>query len=85
MCDINPEYKQHVIFKYGKKKLYLRILKAIYGMIKSTWLWYELYVSVLKDMGLKINPYGMSVSNNDINGKQCTIDWYMDDNKVSHV
>ena len=36
MCDINIEYKNHVRFKYGRKILYLRILRAIYGMIEST-------------------------------------------------
>ena len=40
MCDINPEYNQHVRFKDGIKTLYLRILKAIYGIIKSDLLWY---------------------------------------------
>ena len=65
--------------------MYLHILKSIYGMIESALLWYELYVSVLKDTGFQINPYTMCVQNKDINRKQCTIDWYVDDNKVSHV
>ena len=56
VCDINPNYKQHVRFKYGRKILYLRILKAIYGMIESTPLWNELYMSVIKDMGFQLNP-----------------------------
>ena len=38
--DINPEYKQHIRFKYGKKALYLCIIKAIYRMIKSALMWY---------------------------------------------
>ena len=59
MCDINPEYKKHVRFKDGRKKSYLRILKAMYGMIKSALLWYKLYVSVLKYMGLQLNTYYM--------------------------
>ena len=33
MCEINPEYKQHVRTKYGRKTLYICILKAMYGMI----------------------------------------------------
>ena len=36
-------------------------------------------------MGFHINPYDMCVYNKDINGKQCTIAGYVDDNKVSHV
>ena len=54
-------------------------------MIESALLWYELYVSVLKELGFKLNPYYIFVANKTINGKQCTIAWYVDDNKVSHV
>ena len=54
-------------------------------MIKSAILWYNLYVGSLKDMGFQINPYDLCVSNRDINGKQCTIAWYVDDNEVSHM
>ena len=35
-------------------------------------------------MGFVINPYDRCVANMDIDGKQCTIVWYVDDNKVSH-
>ena len=36
-------------------------------------------------MGFEINPYDMCVANKIINGKQCTLTWYVDNNKVSHV
>ena len=85
MCEINPEYKQHIRFKYGRNTLYLCILKAIYGMIESDLLWYKLYMILLKYMGFQLNPYEMYVANKDINRKQCTIARYVDDNKVSHV
>ncbi len=35
-------------------------------------------------MGFKINEYDKCVANKIINGSQCTICWYVDDNKVSH-
>ena len=82
LCDINTEYKQHLRFKDGMKKLYLLILKIIYGMIESTIRWYKIHISVLKDMGNQLNNYDMCVANKDIYGKQCTISWYVDDNKV---
>ena len=85
MCEVNPEYITYVIFKNGVKILYLKIIKAIYGMIELALLWYELFVTVLKGMGFEINPYDMCVANKTINGKQCTLTWYVDDNKVSHV
>ena len=36
-------------------------------------------------MGFEINPYDKCVANNMINGKQCTIGWYVDDNNIYHV
>ena len=38
----------------------------------------------LKEWGFEINPYDMCVANKHINGKQCTIVWYVDDLKISH-
>lgn len=35
-------------------------------------------------MGFAINPYDRCVANKIVNGKQCTICWYVDDNKISH-
>ena len=70
MYDINTDYKQHVRFKDGRKISYIRILKAIYGIIESNILCYELYLIVLKYRGFQINPYDIFVSNEDIDGKQ---------------
>ena len=47
MCDVNPEYKEDVLFEDGKPVLYLQRLKALYGMIESALLWYSLYTEVL--------------------------------------
>ena len=33
----------------------------------------------------KLNPYDRCVANKLVNGKQCTIFCYVDDNKVSHM
>jgi hypothetical protein len=85
MCSVNPNYKQHVKVINGKKVLYLHVLRAIYGCIESALLWYELFSSTLQGMGFKINPYDKCVANMMVNGKQCTIAWYVDDNKVSHM
>ena len=85
MCQVNPAYKPFVIEEKGKKVLYMKILRAIYGCIQSALLWYELYTSVLEGMGFTVNPYDRCVANSMINGKQCTIVFYVDDNKVSHT
>jgi hypothetical protein len=85
LCQANPDYKQYVTEENGKKVLYLQLLKALYGCIKSGLLWYELFSGTLKDMGFVLNPYDPCVANATIEGKQCTVCWYVDDLKVSHV
>jgi hypothetical protein len=85
MCDVWEEYKKFVIFENGKKTLYLRLLKALYGCVKSALLWYELFTGTLLKMGFELNPYDTCVANQTFNGKQCTIAWFVDDNKISHV
>ena len=36
-------------------------------------------------MGFKLNNYDQCVANKMIEGKQCTIIWYVDDNIISHM
>ncbi len=36
-------------------------------------------------MGFELNPYDTCVANKTIDGKQCTVAWFVDDNKISHV
>jgi hypothetical protein len=85
MCEVNPVYKKFVTYEHGKKVLYVRVLRAIYGCIESALLWYNLYSKTLENLGFVINPYDRCVANKIINGSQCTIVWYVDDNKISHV
>ena len=56
MCDINPEYKQHVRTERGKKVLYLLTLMTLYGCIESAMLWYSLYKETIESEGYELNP-----------------------------
>ena len=85
MCEVNPEYIKNVIIVKGKKVLYLEIFSALYRCIESALRRYELYSESLHKEGFVINLYDTCVANNMINGKQCTIVWYVDDSNVSHV
>ena len=85
MCDVNEMYEKYVTIEHGKRVLYLQLLKALYGCVKSALLWYELFMGTLKEMGFELNPYDMCVANKMFDGKQCTIAWFVDDNKISHV
>jgi hypothetical protein len=84
LCKLNPEHMKFVVIENGVKVLYVRLIKAIYGCVKSALLWYELFHSTLKEMGFVLNPYDPCIANCTIDGKQCTIAWYVDDTKISH-
>jgi Reverse transcriptase (RNA-dependent DNA polymerase)/Zinc knuckle len=85
ICDVNPRYREFVAIEHGRKVLYLRLLKALYGCVKSALLWYDLFTGKLKERGFTLNPYDPCVANSTIEGTQCTVGWYVDDTKISHV
>ena len=84
VCSVNEEFTPHIVYEGKAKVLYMKVLRAIYDCLESAMLWYNLYVTTLKGMGFELNPYDLCVANKIINGKQCTIVWYVDDNKISH-
>ncbi|GFH55456.1 hypothetical protein CTEN210_11932 [Chaetoceros tenuissimus] len=84
LCDIDPSYKEYVTIENGQKVLYVELLKALYGCVQSALLWYELFSGSLVDMGFELNPFDMCIANATINGSQCTVCIYVDDNKISH-
>jgi len=84
MVDVKPEIKEDMRFENGKKVLYVQILKALYGMIESALLWYELFSTVLKEEGFEVNKIDKYIEQKYFNGKPCTIGWYVDDNIMRH-
>jgi hypothetical protein len=84
LVSVNKEYDKFVSMEHGKKVLYVQLLKALHGCVKSALLWYDLFSSVLVERGFILNPYDPCVANCMINGKQCTIAWYVDDNIITH-
>jgi hypothetical protein len=84
LCQLNAKHRRCVVIENGEPVLYVRLIKAIYGCVKSALLWYKLFSTALKDMGFALNPYDQCVANCEIGGKQCTIGWYVDDTKISH-
>jgi len=84
LCECNSDYKKYVIKEKNTPVLYLKLAKALYGCLQSALLWYETFTTCLKDLGFTLNPYDPCVGNMMVNGKQCTITWYVDDTKISH-
>ena len=62
MCGVNPEYKKNVIAEKGQNILYVKVLQAINGCIKSALLWYDLYSQTSVKMSFELNPYDNCVA-----------------------
>ena len=85
LVDIDPGlYAPYVTYENGQKILYMDVLKAIYGMLLSALLFYKQWKKDLIAKGYEINPYDACVANKNINGKQHTVTWHVDDLKISH-
>ena len=70
MAKTDPKlYRKYLMDEKGKKVLYLRLQKALYGMMKSALLFYRKLISELKGVGFEINPYDPCVVNKMINGR----------------
>ena len=88
MVATDPKkYKPYVhVARNGKKILYVRLLKALYGCIQSAMLWWRLLTGTLQEDGFVVNPYDTCVANKTmVDGTQCTVCWYVDDLKISHA
>jgi hypothetical protein len=59
--------------------------KALYGTLRAALLFWQRLLSMLKNWGFIINPCDQCVGNKMIKGSQCTVLWYIDDLKISHV
>ncbi len=86
MVKTNPKlYRKYVIIEKGRSVPYLRLQKALYGMMKIALLFYRKLVAELRDMGFEINPYDPCVANKMVNGTQMTVRWHVDDLIISHT
>ena len=86
MVKTDPKiYRKYVTIEKGRQVLYLRLQKALYGMMKSALLFYRKLFKELKEIGFEINLYDPCVANKLVNEKQMTVRWHVDDLMISHV
>jgi hypothetical protein len=78
-------YSKHTVIEHGKVVLYVVLLKALYGTLRAALLFWRKLSAALVSWGFVINPYDWCVANKEVNGRQCTVVWHVDDLKVSHV
>ena len=65
--------------------LYVQLKKALYGTLQAALLFWKLLSETLQEWGFLLNPYDKCVANKNIEGKQCTIIWHVDNLKISHA
>ena len=77
LVKLQPElYRKYVLItsKNGELMLYVKLLKALYRLLRSALLFYKKLAGELGDMGFEINPYGPCVAKD---GKWNTNDRYL--------
>ena len=78
------KYKDYVVKENGRSVLYVRMCKALYGMIQSSLLYYRKFRKDIESIGFKVNPYDACVANRKTEGSQQTVCWHVDNLKSSH-
>jgi hypothetical protein len=84
ISDVCPAFQEYVAVENGERVLYLRLDRALYGCVRSALLWYKMFSDTLAEIGFEVNPYDPCVANATFEGSQCTVVFYVDDNKISH-
>jgi hypothetical protein len=86
LLEIDRNMYGPCVVKEGKETVvYVELLKALYGTIRAARLFWEKLSGKLLEWGFTPNPYDPCVMNKNVNGKQLTVAWHVDDSKVSHV
>ena len=86
LVRVDPTYAEFISTENGKTVIYTELSKALYGTLQAALLfWRNLSAFLIDECGFEVNPYDWCVVNKDINGKQCTIGWHVDNLKISHV
>jgi hypothetical protein len=86
ICDIDPKYKKNIVYgKNGRKYVYAKLTKAVYGTLLGAILFYQKLSQQLVDWGYESNYYDRCTFNKMVDGNQITIQFHVDDLKISHV
>ena len=86
LVELEPlAYQSLVVMENGSKVIYLNILRAIYGMLEASLLWYRKFRGDLVKIGFEFNPYDPCVANRIVNNKQHTVRFHVEDILSNHV
>lgn len=70
--------------KRGNTVIYVKLLKALYGLMEASLMFYQKLVKDLAEKAFEPNPYDPCVFNKEVIGSQFTITAHVDDLKLSH-
>ena len=86
LIHVDPTYQPYVTYEGKQPVLYTELNKALYGTLQAALLfWQKLSAFLIDKRGFEQNEYDWCVINKMIEGKQCTIAWYVNDIKMSHA
>ena len=76
VVELYPETEKYVC---ERGSITVRLLRALYGCVQSSKLWYDLLCSVLLSDDFVMNPYDPCVFNKLVHGEQITVCFHVDD------
>ena len=79
------DYQDFVKDERNHKVLYVEMLKALYGMLQSSLLYYKKFRKDLEEIGFKINPYNLCVTNKTVPKNILSPDMLMILNQVTSI
>jgi hypothetical protein len=86
ICQIEPSYIKCIKHGRNKRKWIIgKLSKAIYGTLLGARLFYDKLRGLLEEWGFIINDYDECTFNKMVNGKQLTVQFHVDDLKISHM
>ena len=86
LLEIDEEkYRDFVIYRGKEKLLYVKMLKALHGMLMASILYHKKFRKDIEAIGYVVNPYDICVANKIIDGKQHTLTWHADNVKARYV
>ena len=84
LLSLVPEFEEYVEINNGKRVLYCKCEKSLYGSMDSGKLSYIKLSKLLHDNEFNPNPYEPCWYNKVVNGSQLSIIYHLDDLKCSH-
>ena len=86
LVQVDPQlYGSHVVYERGRTVIYVPVMKAIYGILTASLLWYQKFRKDLEGIGFVFNNYDACIANREKNGSQHTIRFHVDDIMSSHM